>query len=144
MDAVYLLVFAGDIYVQLVVGYVTNSAIILNRRRVVTRYTHYYIYFDLLLILILTGTLATMNYNANWGKILIMYKFLRMFELDQLILRRLSIHKRARLFYEISKQFVTLFVLAQLWGIFFFLIDNYMLNTYEPCQNGGSCNFCFS
>lgn len=53
LDVFFILVFIGDIYIQLNTGYITNSAIILDRLRVKDRYTHYYFYFDILLIAVL-------------------------------------------------------------------------------------------
>lgn len=142
LNIIYISVFVGDIYIQFNAGYITNSAIILNDKRVKYRYTHYYFYFDIILILLIILTLAIRVYFMNYLKLIIMYKFLRMFEIDAIILRKVSTWVRARLIYEISKQFVTLFVLAHLWGIVFFLIDN-SLNNDPLCVNNPSSKFEF-
>ena len=134
----YIGVFIGDIYVQFNAGYITNSAIILNHKRVKYRYTHYYFYLDLILILAIVVTLSVQTYYLNYAKIIIVYKFLRMFEIDAIIIRKVSTWLQVRLVYEISKNFVTLYVLAHLWGIGFYIIDNYLLN--QPiCVNNPSC-----
>jgi len=65
-----------------------------------------------------------------------------MFEIDAIVIRKVYTWIQVRLVYEISKQFVTLYVLAQLWGIGFFLIDNNLLN--EPvCVNNPSSKCMF-
>ena len=112
LSAFYTAVLVGDIFIQFTCGYITNSAIILNRRRVVHRYTHYYFYFDLILVLLIILSLTVQVYGINWGKILIMFKFLRMFEMDSIMSRKVSTKVKARLLYEISKQFITVYVLS--------------------------------
>ena len=56
--------------------------------------------------------------------------------------RKVNTKVKARLFYEISKQFVTVYVLSQLWGIFFFLMDNSMLN--DVCAGDNGRKNCFT
>lgn len=62
LNLVYISVFIGDIYVQFNAGYITNSAIILNNKRVKYRYTHYYFYLDIVLILAIIICLAVQTY----------------------------------------------------------------------------------
>lgn len=135
---IYTAIFLGDIYIQFNAGYITNSAIILDRQRVTNRYTHYYFYFDALLVLIIIVALAVQTFYLNWPKILIMYKFVRMFEMDALMSRKVSTMVKSRLFYEISKQFVTVYVLSQIWGIFFYLMDLALVNDPNWCMNNNS------
>ena len=81
------------------VGYITNSAIILDKTRVIHRYTHYYFYIDAILVIVIIVALSVQVYEINWGKILIMYKFIRMFEMDSLMSRKINTIVKARLFY---------------------------------------------
>ena len=59
--------------------------------------------------------------------------------MDSIMSRKVSTKVKARLFYEISKQFVTVYVLSQLWGIFFYLMDLALING-ETCANDNGRN----
>ena len=128
LNAFYIAILTADIVVQFNTGHITNSAIILDRQRVIHRYTHYYFYFDAILVIVIILALSIQVFGINWGKVLIMYKFIRMFEMDSIMVRKVNTNVKARLLYEISKQFITVYVLSQLWGIFFYLMDNAMVH----------------
>ena len=96
---IYIIVFIGDIYVQFNAGYITNSAIILKKKRVKYRYTHYYFYLDLILIITIVVVLSVQTYYLNYAKLLIMYKFIRMFEIDAIMNRKVSTWIQVRLLY---------------------------------------------
>lgn len=127
-NAFFILVFIGDIYVQLNSGYITKGAIILDRYRVVNRYLHYTLYFDLVLIAVLFSAIVSQVYALNYAKLFVVLKFLRMFEFDELILRKLSTDVAIHTTYVISKQLVTIYLLSHTIGIIFYLIDFALLS----------------
>lgn len=113
---------------QINTGYITNSAIILDRIRVKDRYTHYYFYFDLLVIIILAISVIIRVELFNYAKLIIFYKFVRMLEFNQIYLRRLATNVVARTVFQISKQFVTIFILSHIIGLIFYVIDFALTN----------------
>lgn len=140
LNVFFILVFIGDIYVQFNTGYITNSAIILDRARVTYRYTHYYFYFDVLVVVIFTISVIIRVLNFNYAKLIIFYKFMRLFEFNVIYLRKLATNVVARTAFEISKQFVTIFVLSHIIGLIFYVID-FTLTNYPICEgNNQSCN----
>jgi len=104
-----------------------------------SRYLHYYFYYDVIVILILLAALISQNYYLNFAKLLVIFKFLRMLEMDELVMRKLSMSTRikARTIYIILKQFLTIFILSHTIGIFFYMIDYSLLNT-PMCLNDTS------
>ena len=139
VDVVCLLVLMVDMSVQLNAGYITRGAIIINRQRVVNRYLHYYIYFDGAVIALVFGALVSQNYYVNYAKLIIFFKFMRMFQMNDIIERKLSTHVMARTVYVIGKQIISIFVLSHLLGLGFWVIDNVMVN--EPiCQDNSNRN----
>lgn len=127
LNVIFMLIFIADIYVQLNTGYITNSAVILDRRRVRQRYTHYYIYMDILQIVIFFCAIVSRNYNLMYAKLVIVLKFLRMFEMDGIIERKFTTDITLKTVYVISKQIVTIFILAHTIGILFYLYDYNLL-----------------
>ena len=94
-----LMVLCVDIFVQFNTGYITKSAIILDRQRVVNRYTHYYIYLDVVLCVVIFVSLASGFYYLNYGILLVFFKFLRMFEIDAILMRRFTTRVTIRMLY---------------------------------------------
>ncbi len=82
LNVLFLLIFIADIYIQLNTGYITHSAVILDRKRVRVRYTHYYIYFDLLQVVIFFIAIVARNHGIMYAKLTIVFKFMRMLEFD--------------------------------------------------------------
>ena len=57
--------------------------------RVRNRYTHYYVYADAITIILIFAALVSQAYQMEYAKLIIVVKFLRMFEFDALMLRKL-------------------------------------------------------
>jgi hypothetical protein len=111
--------------------------IVVDRQRAVRRYLRSFLVVDGLLVVILTLALASGEYYTNIPKMLIVLKFARVFEIDGLFMRRLSTSPNARAGYVISKQLVTIFVIAHTLGILFYAID-FALTQDAVCLNDNS------
>ena len=73
----------------------------------------------------------------NIAKLIIIAKFMRMFQIDELYMRRLATAVNTKILYVVSKQLVTLFILAHTIGLFFYGIDLALTN--DPiCINDNS------
>lgn len=130
--------FTIDIGIQLKTGYIYRGVIILDRRRVVNRYVRSYLLIDVLLIVIIIAAMVSEERMINIAKLIIIAKFIRMFQIDELYMRKLSTAVNTKILYVISKQLVTLFILAHTIGLFFYGIDLALTN--DPiCINNNSC-----
>jgi hypothetical protein len=139
VDVIGIIVFVLDSVLQFNVGYISRGAVIVDRMRVVERYLHYYFYVDIVIVTILFVTLVSQNYYLNYVKLIVIFKFLRMLEMDELVMRKLSMSTRlaARTIYIVGKQFLTIFVLSHTVGVIFYIIDFTLVN--EPmCQENNS------
>lgn len=133
-----ILVFVVDIGIQLKTGYIYRGIIILDRRRVVNRYVRSYLLVDVILIVIIIAAMVSEDRVINIAKLIIIAKFIRMFQIDELYMRRLSTAVNTKILYVVSKQLVTLFILAHTIGLFFYGIDLALTN--DPiCINNNSC-----
>jgi hypothetical protein len=134
LDVLFILVFVVDVSVQFNTGYITRGAIILDRSRVINRYLHYYFYFDLLLLIVLFVALASRNYYLNYPKLLIIFKFMRMLQINGIIDRKLSTKVAAKTTYIVVKQLLTIFILSHSIGLIFWLISNSLINNTTVCS----------
>ena len=135
INVIALLIFAVDIAVQLNAGYISRGAVILERRKVVSRYLHYYFYADIAIIVIELAALVSQNYYVNFAKLVVVWKFARLFEMDELVMRKLSLSTRlgALTSYVVLKQFLTIFMLSHTIGVGFYLVDLALVNS-PVCQ----------
>lgn len=105
------------------------GVIITNRSKVVDRYLHYYIFFDVGVIAILMLAVGTGHFTLNYFKLIILLKVVRVVEIHWLILRMLVTQRLTKVFYVIIRQLVSTILFAHCIGIVFFAIDNSQLNT---------------
>lgn len=96
-----------------------------------------FLIIDILLIIILIISMVSDDFYMNFLKIIIALKFLRMFEIDGLFLRKLSTSPNYRALYVIGKQLVTIFVVAHTIGTIYYAID-YKISQSPTCQNDNS------
>lgn len=132
LSAYCLLVFAADMLVQFNTGYLFRGVIITDKSRVVSNYLRSVFIPDLLLIIILIITILSSDIYINIVKILVVTKFIRMLDIDELYLRKISTRKMLKVYYVISKQFITIFILSHTIGLFFYAID-YALTNDPAC-----------
>jgi len=123
LNVFFIIVYGVDIFIQFSTGYLYRGMIIMDRERVVGRYLHSLFIPDIILFLILIISIASGWFNINYAKLLVFYKFARMFQLDEFILRRLSVHRFRKTLYVIGKQMITIFVLSHIIGLIFYLMD---------------------
>lgn len=134
-----LLVFLGDIVVQLSAGYLSRGMVVVDRYRAVRRYIRSFLIVDFLLVLILLIALTSGQFFLNIPKMIIVLKFVRMFEIDGFYMRRLATATTPKAIYVIGKQLVTIFNIAHTIGIVFYAID-YALTLGPACQETPSRN----
>lgn len=132
-----LLVFLGDVVVQLSAGFLSRGMVVVERERAVRRYARSFLAVDAALVVVLAVSLASGDYYTNVPKMLVVLKFARMFEIDALFVRRLSTSYNAKALYVISKQLVTVFVLSHSLGLVFYAMD-YALTQTALCQDNNS------
>jgi hypothetical protein len=65
----------------------------------------------------------------NYVKLVVVFKFIRMLELNELYMRRLAVNRTVKVLYVIGKQIITLFILSHTIGLFFYLIDIELINS---------------
>lgn len=128
-----------DIGVQLRTGFLYRGVIVTDRARVVNRYLHYYIVLDVVLVVILVATLISESYAMNYVKLVVVFKFIRMFELNELYMRRLAVSRKGKVLFVIGKQIITIFILAHIIGLIFYIIDFGLVNSpvCQPAANNG-------
>ena len=132
LSAYCLVIFALDMLVQFNTGYLFRGVIITDKSRVVSNYLRSLFISDLLLIIILFITILSSDIYINIVKILVVTKFIRMLDFDELYVRKISANKMLKVYYVISKQFITIFILSHTIGLFFYVID-YALTKDPVC-----------
>lgn len=138
LNVICIVVFSADIFVQLNTGFLFRGMIILEKERAVSRYLRSFFITDVLLVVILITSVTSREYYTNIPKLLIILKFMRMFEIDELYLRKLSTSLKGKAIYVIGKQLITIFVIAHTLGTIFYAID-YSLTQGAACQGDNSC-----
>lgn len=142
-NVLFMLIFVGDVFVQLNCGFLNRGMMVMDKERAVGRYLRYFLLIDTLLILVLLLSMATGKYWLNYGKLLILLKLIRMFEIDALYLRRLGVHRLRKTLYVIGKQVITIFNLSHACGLVFYLID-YALVNQPMCQDNPELCWLYS
>lgn len=132
MNAFCIVVIIGDIFVQLTTGFIFRGMVILNKERVIRRYIYRYLVVDIILIVCMSVTMFGDFLMYKILKSMVVFKFLRMFEIDVLYLRKISTKFTLKIFYVIFKQVVTIFVIAHTMGIIFYAMD-YSLTQSAMC-----------
>jgi hypothetical protein len=130
------LVLVGDMVVQFRVGYLFRGVVVLDRARVVSRYLHSFFLVDCLLVILLLVNYLSKVYWLNYPKLALLIKFARIFQVDQLYLRRLGVQQTARILYVIGKQILTIYILSHSIGLIFYLIDFALLQ--DPICSGSN------
>jgi len=119
--------------VQLNTGYLNRGVIVMEKKRAISRYLHYYFLFDLILVIFIAVALISQYFYLNYFKLMVVFKFVRMFEIDDIFMRKLAIHLNGKVTYVIIKQIITIFNLSHTIGLIFYLIDLALTN--DPiCQ----------
>lgn len=132
MNVFCIIVIIVDIGVQLVAGFIHRGMVILNKERVIRRYIHRYLVVDVILIVSMSVTLFGNFLMYKILKSVVIIKFLRMFEIDVLYLRKISTKFNLKILYVVFKQVVTIFVIAHTMGIMFYAMD-YALTQTSMC-----------
>lgn len=105
----------------------------MEKKRAISRYLHYYFLFDLILVIFIAVALISQYFYLNYFKLMVVFKFVRMFEIDDIFMRKLAIHLNGKVTYVIIKQIITIFNLSHTIGLIFYLIDLALTN--DPiCQ----------
>lgn len=131
----FLLVLFLDILLQFRVGFLSRGIIVKNKQRVTARYVSYPIIIDISIFLILFLALVTQLYAINYAKMLVILKFVRMFEMDRYVMRMLLAEYTLKVVYVILKQVVVIIVISHVIGIFYYMLDSYLLTTYVCLSN---------
>jgi hypothetical protein len=137
-NLISLLVFIGDILVQINTGYIFRGVIVTDKTRVVGQYLRTYFIPDVLLAIIMLASIISNSLYLNIAKIIVVVKIMRMFDIDELYMRKISTNANLKIAYVIGKQFITIFILSHTIGLFFYAID-YALTNDPMCQENNSC-----
>lgn len=140
LNIICIIVFMGDVYVQLNAGFLHRGMIIMEIERSVSRYLRYFFIIDIVLVVILIVSMVSDDFYMNFLKIIIALKFIRMFEIDGLFMRKLSTSPNYKALYVIGKQLITIFVIAHTIGTIYYAID-YKISQSPTCQNDNSRTF---
>jgi len=137
---VSLFILLADVFIKFKSGFIFRGMIVTQRARVYSTYLRSMFFFDVVLIILVIALCASQNYYISYPIFLFsVTKFVRMFEMDEFFLRRLSVNRAAKTLYVIGKQFITIFVLSHIISIPFYLMDYAFLNTFCAGANS-SCN----
>ncbi len=112
-----------------------------EKRRVVSKYLRSYFVPDVLLVVVLLAALISSDFYINLIKIISVIKLMRMFEFDDLYLRRIAANKLVKVNYVIWKQFITIFILAHTIGIVFYAVDYALTNDPICLQNNSRTSY---
>lgn len=137
LNIICIIVFMGDVYVQLNAGFLYRGMIIMEKERSVSRFLRYFFIIDIILVVILIISMVSDNFYMNFLKIIIALKFIRMFEIDGLFMRKLSTSANFKALYVIGKQLITIFVIAHTIGTIYYAID-YSISQSPTCINDNS------
>lgn len=112
--------------------------IILDEKRVTARYLAYGFFLDIIALIIVIICPATGVFTLNYLKFWLLFKLIRLSEIDDFYLRRFNINRVGKALYVIFKMIVIIFLLSHLVGLIFYAMDYYYLTSgiYPP-----SCNY---
>jgi hypothetical protein len=139
VGCIFLIILLLDIFIQFRVGFLSKGIIVKNKLRVRSRYVDYPIIIDISVFLILFLALATQLYTINYVKMVIILKFVRMFEIDRYVMRMLLVEYTLKVIYVILKQVVVIIIISHVIGIFYFMLDSYLLTTDVCLSSNSQC-----
>ena len=133
-DTLAVLTLTLDILVCFNCGYLYRGMIVMDRRRIISHYMRRMFLIDLLTVLILIICPSSGYFYLNFAKLILIFKVIRLFQIDDYYLRRLNLHRKSKAVYVIFKLMVIIFLLSHAVGLIFYAMDAYFLYTgyYEP------------
>lgn len=109
------------------------GVVVTNRFKVIDRYLHYYIFFDIGVIAVLMLAVGTGHYSLNYFKLIIVIKVVRVLEINWLVQRMLVTKKLTKVLYVIVRQIGSTLLFAHCIGVMFYAIDSSQVDT-PACQ----------
>lgn len=131
----------GDIIAKFNIGFINNGVIVTNKQRVISRYKRILVFTDSTLVIILILSLVNKSYYWNYFKIIVIFKFVRILEIDTIMMRILAVHSFLKVLFVMFKQIITILIYAHIIGVFYFMIDNYLLTTSVCSGENSKCKF---
>lgn len=114
-----------------------DGILILDRKRILSRYIKYLLIIDIPCIVIIFLTLTAKNFGINYAKFYFLTKLIEMNSLDYVIQRKLQIHRYLKAIYLILRILWIVMWISNVIGLIFYLMDYYILNNgiYPPDCN---------
>ena len=133
-DALTVFIFILDIPMSLNCGYLFRGMIVRERKRIVARYLRKSFIIDIVWIIIIMICPLSEVIWLNWFKLWIVFKLMRLWEIDAYYMRKLNIYRVAKAFYVIFKMIILIFILSHIVGLWFYAMDYYFLSSgyYSP------------
>lgn len=130
LDVLTGLVLLFDIFVGLNSGYLYRGMIVMDRKRVTSRYITTYLFIDIVSVLVVFICPITKSFYLNYSKLWLILKIGRLFQIDDFYLRKLNIYRRSKAVYVVFKLMVIIFILSHVVGLIFYAID------FQLCSSG--------
>ena len=129
IDVITTLILIIDILICLNCGYLYRGMIIMDYKRITSRYFRTFAVIDIVSVIIVIACPITRSYYINYMKLWLILKVTRLFEIDDFYLRKLNIHRKSKAFYVIFKLMIIIFLLSHLVGLIFYAIDNHLCSS---------------
>ena len=134
---IFLIVYLCDMVINLNSGYYVDGILILDRKRILSRYIKSLMIVDLLAILVIFLTLVMSSFEVSYAKMFLLIKLFGMKSLDYIIQRKLQIHRYWKAAYLICRILWIVMLISNFIGLIFYSIDYYILTNgiYQPDCN---------
>ena len=129
LDVITIIILALDILVCLNCGYLYRGMVIMDYKRITSRYMRTFSIIDILSLLIVIACPLSRSYYLNFAKLWLVLKVTRLFQIDDFYLRKLNIHRKSKAVYVIFKLMIIIFLLSHLVGLIFYAMDNYLCSS---------------
>ena len=139
IDGVLIAVLVADIVAKFLIGFLRNGVIVTNKQRVVSHYMHFLFFTDTALVAVLVVALVTRGYDWNYFKVVVLFKLARVLEIDAIVMRVLATRAMLRVLFVMTKQVINILVFAHTIGVFFYMLDSYLLTTSVCAGDNGAC-----
>lgn len=124
---IFLAVYVADIFITLNTGYYMDGILILDRKRIISRYIKTLFLIDIPVILIIFFSITIKSFGINYAKFYILLKMIQMNRIDYVIQRKLQIYRTTKAIYLILRILWIVMWISNIMGLIFYVIDYYIL-----------------
>lgn len=124
---IFLGVYVADIIITLNMGYYVDGILILDRKRIISRYAKTFFFIDIPVILIIFFSITIKAFRINYAKFYLLLKLIQLNNIDYIIQRKLQIYRTLKAIYLILRILWIVMWISNIMGLIFYVMDYYIL-----------------